>query len=156
MSGRVFPAKTSKPLTLPFTYAGTIYETKGGLKAGTGTTLYFRGGGLKTMGFEYVSPDEVTLGNDLQQQAYCHLLCGLLRCEEVEQVYGLFAYTVVEGLRMLEQVSCYYLIGCAPISWLSIPPHSEVKTELEFIIVGVASSGMEIYTYLHAQNYQQL
>ena len=53
-------------------------------------------------GFKPCSPHQVVLGSDCRQVMYCHLLCGLLFCREVEVVSAPFAYTLVEALRTFE------------------------------------------------------
>ena len=95
-------------MVMMFGYAGRQFETKSGLKAGTGSTNAYRSAALKNTSFmrsiETASPFDVVLGYDVQQQMYCHLLCGLYRCQEVEQIGAIFAYMIVEPFRLFERV----------------------------------------------------
>lgn len=106
---RAFPRKREgKPVMMSFQYAGRQFETKTGLKVGTGTTNFYRSEAYKKgkqfRPFEVATPDAVVLGYDVPQQMYCHLLCGLYRCQDVETIGAIFAYMLVEPFRLLEHV----------------------------------------------------
>ncbi|KAI5077191.1 hypothetical protein GOP47_0007015 [Adiantum capillus-veneris] len=47
-------------------------------------------------------PDEVVFASSFEQGVYCHLLCALVHRDDVEVLTAIFAYTLVEALRMLE------------------------------------------------------
>lgn len=90
-----------------FSYAGRQFETKSGLKTGTGTTVFYRSEAFKNaknMPFAMSSPKGVVLGYNVPQQMYCHLLCGLYLSQDVEQMRAIFAYMIVEPFRLLERV----------------------------------------------------
>lgn len=105
---RAFPRKhEGPPVVMSFQYAGRQFDTKSGLKAGTGTTNFYRSAAFKnakSAPFSATSPVDIVLGYDVPQQMYCHLLCGLYRCQEVEQMSAIFAYMIVEPFRLLERV----------------------------------------------------
>ncbi|XP_018486140.2 4-substituted benzoates-glutamate ligase GH3.12-like isoform X2 [Raphanus sativus] len=50
----------------------------------------------------FTSPDEVILCVDNKQSMYCHLLCGLVRREEVVSLVATFASGVVQAITFLE------------------------------------------------------
>lgn len=108
---RAFPRKhEGPPVVMSFQYAGRQFDTKSGLKAGTGTTNFYRSAAFKnakSAPFSATSPVDIVLGYDVPQQMYCHLLCGLYRCQEVEQMSAIFAYMIVEPFRLLERVPFY-------------------------------------------------
>ncbi|XP_021612076.1 jasmonoyl--L-amino acid synthetase JAR6 isoform X2 [Manihot esculenta] len=103
---REFPTGDGKALL--FNFSSKQYKTKGGLAAGTATTNLFRSphykNALQTMEFNCCSPDEVIFGSDFHQSLYCHLLCGLIHCEEIQFVFSIFAHSIVLAFRTFEQV----------------------------------------------------
>jgi hypothetical protein len=107
---RAYPRrlKTEKPMVMTFTYAGRQFDTKSGLKAGTGTTIFLRSDAFikaTNTPFAMASPKGVVLGHSVPQQMYCHLLCGLYHSQQVETIGAIFAYMIVEPFRLLERVS---------------------------------------------------
>ncbi|XP_010555002.1 PREDICTED: 4-substituted benzoates-glutamate ligase GH3.12-like [Tarenaya hassleriana] len=50
----------------------------------------------------YTSPDDVIFCPDSRQSLYCHLLCGLVRRDEVVRVGSFFASVLVRALKFLE------------------------------------------------------
>jgi len=107
---RAYPRRldSEKPQLMMFAYADRQFETKSGLKAGTGSTVFYRSEAFKSnaknMPFAMTSPTGVVLACNVPQQMYCHLLCGLYRSRDVEQVGAIFAYMIVEPFRLLERV----------------------------------------------------
>ncbi|KAJ7518084.1 hypothetical protein O6H91_21G054500 [Diphasiastrum complanatum] len=100
---RFFPTKAF-PTVLSFVYAGKQFETKSGLKLGSGSTNFFRSEAFKkSRRFTYTSPDEIILGYDVRESMYCHLVCGLIRRDNVEFISSTFAFGLIEALRMLEE-----------------------------------------------------
>ncbi|XP_044503115.1 jasmonoyl--L-amino acid synthetase JAR4-like [Mangifera indica] len=101
-----FPIGNGK--ALQFIYGSRQFITKGGLNAGTATTNVYRNSqfksGMKAMLSQCCSPDEVIFGPDYQQSLYCHLLCGLISCEEIQLVFSTFAHSIVHAFRTFEQV----------------------------------------------------
>ncbi|EFJ20685.1 hypothetical protein SELMODRAFT_233086 [Selaginella moellendorffii] len=75
---------------LAFWFASKQSLTKGGFKAETVTTS-----GLNSAHFKRAAASFCL---------YCHLLCGLLRREEVTVVISAFAFALTEAFRVLEQV----------------------------------------------------
>lgn len=103
---REFPVGNGKELQ--FTYKSKQFKTKGGLVAAAFTTNC-------TTIPEYMikmtaihsrscSPEEVIRGEDFHQSLYCHLLCGLIICDEIESISSLFAHNLVLPFRKFEQV----------------------------------------------------
>ncbi|KAK4723719.1 hypothetical protein R3W88_026498 [Solanum pinnatisectum] len=103
---REFPIGNGK--ALQFIYSSKQFKTKGGLAAGTATTNVYRNAQfkktMKAMSTPVCSPDEVIFGPDFQQSLYCHLLCGLIFCDEVQVVSSTFAHSIVHAFRTFEQV----------------------------------------------------
>ncbi|KAJ0112492.1 hypothetical protein Patl1_00570 [Pistacia atlantica] len=101
-----FPIGNGK--ALQFIYSSRQFITKGGLSAGTATTNVYRNAqfksGMKAMQSQCCSPDEVIFGSDYQQSLYCHLLCGLIFCEEIQLVFSTFAHSIVHAFRTFEVV----------------------------------------------------
>ncbi|ESQ30653.1 hypothetical protein EUTSA_v10012101mg [Eutrema salsugineum] len=50
----------------------------------------------------FTSPDEVTSCPDNKQAMYCHLLCGLVKRDEVVSVAAVFAFSLVGAINFLE------------------------------------------------------
>ncbi|XP_043694673.1 jasmonoyl--L-amino acid synthetase JAR4-like [Telopea speciosissima] len=103
---REFPVVNGK--ALQFIYSSKQFKTKGGLAAGTATTNVFRGSNfkntMKSIKSLSCSPDEVVFGPDFHQSLYCHLLCGLIFCDEVQTVSSTFAYSIIYAFRTFERV----------------------------------------------------
>ncbi|KAA8520721.1 hypothetical protein F0562_015007 [Nyssa sinensis] len=94
--------------SLQFIYGSKQFKTKGGLAAGTATTNLYRSSQFKNTLYAVqctcCSPDEVIFGPDFHQSLYCHLLCGLLYCDEIQVVSSTFAHSIVHAFRAFEQV----------------------------------------------------
>lgn len=90
--------------TLYFVYAGKLFTTRGGLKAGSGSTHHLRSGALLKNLPQWTSPMGVVLGPNVRQSMYCHLLCGLLQATEVTVISSFLAYGITEAFRLLEEV----------------------------------------------------
>ncbi|KAI8027839.1 Jasmonoyl--L-amino acid synthetase JAR6 [Camellia lanceoleosa] len=103
---REFPIGNGK--ALQFIYSSKQFKTKGGLAAGTATTNVYRSlqfkNTMKAMQSPCCSPDEVIFGPDFHQSLYCHLLSGLIYCDEVQVVSSTFAHSIVHSFRTFEQV----------------------------------------------------
>ncbi|XP_031127272.1 jasmonoyl--L-amino acid synthetase JAR4 [Ipomoea triloba] len=103
---RDFPIGKGK--ALQFIYSSKQFKTKGGLAAGTATTNVYRNQlfskTMKAMNTPCCSPDEVIFGPDFHQSLYCHLLCGLIFCKEVQVVSSTFAHSIIHAFRTFEQV----------------------------------------------------
>lgn len=95
-------------MALQFIYSSKQFETKGGLAAGTATTNVYRSlqfkNTMKAMQTPCCSPDEVIFGPDFQQSLYCHLLSGLIFCNDVQLVGSAFAHSIIYAFRTFEQV----------------------------------------------------
>lgn len=103
---REFPVEKGK--ALQFIYSSRQFTTKGGLTATTATTNVYRSEAFKAtmrdVQSQCCSPDEVIFGADFAQSLYCHLLCGLLRADEVQMVSATFAHSVVLAFQTFERV----------------------------------------------------
>ncbi|XP_044503739.1 jasmonoyl--L-amino acid synthetase JAR6-like [Mangifera indica] len=101
-----FPIGNGK--ALQFIYSSRQFITKGGLNAVTATTNIYRNLQFKSLMKAILSrccsPDEVIFGPDYQQSLYCHLLCGLISCEEIQLVFSTFAHSIVHAFRTFELV----------------------------------------------------
>lgn len=106
MTCREFPLGNGK--ALQFIYGRSPVMTKGGLRVGPATAHVYGNSkfksGMKSMQTPYCSPDEVIFGPDYQQSLYCHLLCGLIFCEEIQLVSSTFAHGIVQAFRTFELV----------------------------------------------------
>ncbi|MED6160714.1 Jasmonoyl--L-amino acid synthetase jar6 [Stylosanthes scabra] len=101
-----FPITSGKALS--FIYSSKQFKTKGGLAAGTATTNLFRNSRyiqqMQALKSQCCSPEEVIFGPDFHQSLYCHLLCGLIFCDEVQLVSSTFAHSIVHAFRTFEQL----------------------------------------------------
>src|SRR5689334_8258778 len=80
-----------------------IYNTPSGLPIATSLTSFLRSDYFKKRPLNlYTSPDEVTLCPIYKQNLYCHLLCGLVRRDEVVSMFSSFACNMVAAIRFLE------------------------------------------------------
>lgn len=88
-----------------FLYAGEVRKTKGGYEAMAATAWGIRSSGIRGASpvmSACVSPAEVILGADHQQQMYCHLLCGLRRWDAVDCIRAPYAAALARALRLLQ------------------------------------------------------
>ncbi|RWR93191.1 GH3 auxin-responsive promoter [Cinnamomum micranthum f. kanehirae] len=103
---REFPLENGK--ALQFIFGSKQFKTKGGLPASTATTNVYRSEQfkitMKDIQSQCCSPDEVIFGTDFSQSLYCHLLCGLIYCDEVQHISSTFAHTIVRAFQTFEQV----------------------------------------------------
>ncbi|EFJ32740.1 hypothetical protein SELMODRAFT_85812 [Selaginella moellendorffii] len=89
---------------LAFWFASKQSLTKGGFKAETVTTSGLNSAHFKRAAASFVTPHKIFQSTSMYQCLYCHLLCGLLRREEVTVVISAFAFALTEAFRVLEQV----------------------------------------------------
>eukprot|EP00268_Persea_americana_P035074 TRINITY_DN34624_c0_g1_i4.p1 TRINITY_DN34624_c0_g1~~TRINITY_DN34624_c0_g1_i4.p1 ORF type:complete len:587 (-),score=91.98 TRINITY_DN34624_c0_g1_i4:52-1812(-) len=103
---REFPVENGK--ALQFIFGSKQFKTRGGLAASTATTNVYSSEQfkitMKDIQSQCCSPDEVIFGTDFSQSLYCHLLCGLIYCDEVQLISSTFAHTIVRALQTFEQV----------------------------------------------------
>ncbi|KAH9296800.1 hypothetical protein KI387_028482, partial [Taxus chinensis] len=88
--------------SLSFMYAGKVMETKGGVKAMAATAYGMRNPQDQNVISMYISPPQVFLGTDIQQQLYCHLLCGLRVAEAIDSIKAPYAHGLLKAFRFLE------------------------------------------------------
>ncbi|KAF0933870.1 hypothetical protein E2562_019317 [Oryza meyeriana var. granulata] len=103
---RLFPPRPAVSKALWFLYGGDVTKTKGGYEAMAATAW-----GILSSGHQEgaspvltacVSPAEVILGANHQQQMYCHLLYGLRRRDALDCICALYAAGLVRALRLLQ------------------------------------------------------
>ncbi|EEC78502.1 hypothetical protein OsI_18426 [Oryza sativa Indica Group] len=102
---RLFPPRPAVSKALWFLYAGEVRKTKGGYEAMAATAWGIRSSGIRGASpvmSACVSPAEVILGADHQQQMYCHLLCGLRRWDAVDCIRAPYAAALARALRLLQ------------------------------------------------------
>ncbi|KAA8550916.1 hypothetical protein F0562_002600 [Nyssa sinensis] len=101
---RLFPPRPSINKFLWFLYAGNVTSTKSGYKAMAASSYPMHSNNSNTSHFlsMCVSPREVIVGSDVQQQMYCHLLCGLRQWELVDGVLTPYAVGLVRAFNLLE------------------------------------------------------
>ena len=90
--------------SLSFTYAGKVFTNKKGIKFGASSSLFLRDENRPNNWPNSTSPIDVVLGPNVRESMYCHLLCGLIRAEEVRVISSIFAYGITEAFRLLEEV----------------------------------------------------
>ncbi|XP_019197527.1 PREDICTED: probable indole-3-acetic acid-amido synthetase GH3.6 [Ipomoea nil] len=104
--GRLFPPRPSANKALWFLYAGNVAETKGGYKAMAATSSPLhndpKGSSSSRLLSACVSPREVILGTDVEQQMYCHLLCGLRNSDLIHSIRAPYASGLARAFRLLE------------------------------------------------------
>nr|DAD20850.1 TPA_asm: hypothetical protein HUJ06_022313 [Nelumbo nucifera] len=133
---RVYPT-TAGGRILEFIYSSKQFKTKGGLTAGTATTHYYASEEFKikqkkTKTFT-CSPKEVISGGDYKQSTYCHLLLGLVFCDEVEFITSTFAYSIVQAFTAFEEIwkdICKDIKEGTLSSRITIPSMRKAVTEL--------------------------
>ncbi|KAJ8622585.1 hypothetical protein MRB53_031114 [Persea americana] len=101
---RLFPPRASINKILWFLYAGNVAETKGGVKVMAASAYPFQNRGPSTSRLlaMCVSPQQVILGSDTQQQMYCHLLCGLRKFDSIDGIRAPYAAGLIRAMRLLE------------------------------------------------------
>lgn len=101
---RLFPPRPSVDKLLWFMYAGNVTDTRGGYKAMAASAFPFHSNKSNLSHFLSMSvcPKEVILGSDVEQQMYCHLLCGLRHSNAVDGIGAPYATGLVRAIRLLE------------------------------------------------------
>ncbi|CAL5433103.1 unnamed protein product [Camellia sinensis] len=101
---RLFPPRPFVNKILWFMYAGDVKNTKGGYKAMAASAFPFQSNNPNASRFlsMSVSPKEVILGSDVEQQMYCHLLCGLRHSDLVDGIRAPYAAGLVRAICLLE------------------------------------------------------
>ncbi|KAL0435796.1 UNVERIFIED_CONTAM: putative indole-3-acetic acid-amido synthetase GH3.6 [Sesamum radiatum] len=101
---RSFPPRSSANKVLGFLYAGNVTHTKGGFMAMAATAfpLYSNNPNASRFLSGYVSPKEVFLGTDVNQQMYCHLLCGLRHFDLIDGIGAPYAAGLTKAFALLE------------------------------------------------------
>ncbi|CAL5433109.1 unnamed protein product [Camellia sinensis] len=101
---RLFPPRPFVNKILWFMYAGDVKNTKGGYKAMAVSAFPFQSNNPNASRFLFmsVSPKEVILGSDVEQQMYCHLLCGLRHSDLVDGIGAPYAAGLVRAICLLE------------------------------------------------------
>ncbi|KAL7198837.1 hypothetical protein ACSBR2_021186 [Camellia fascicularis] len=101
---RLFPPRLFVNKILWFMYAGDVKNTKGGYKAMAVSAFPFQSNNPNASRFLSisVSPKEVILGSDVEQQMYCHLLCGLRHSDLVDGIGAPYAAGLVRAICLLE------------------------------------------------------
>ncbi|PIN26074.1 hypothetical protein CDL12_01179 [Handroanthus impetiginosus] len=101
---RLFQPRSSSNKVLGFIYGGNVTQTKGGFKAMAATAfpLYNNNANASRFLSVYVSPKEVILGSNINQQMYCHLLCGLRHFELIDGISAPYAAGLIKAFGLLE------------------------------------------------------
>lgn len=101
---RLFPPRPLVHKYLWFMYAGNVTNTKGGFKAMAASAFPFHSSKSNPSHFLTMSgsPKEVILGSDVEQQMYCHLLCGLRHSNLVDGIRAPYATGLVRAICVLE------------------------------------------------------
>ncbi|KAI3991476.1 hypothetical protein MKX01_006778 [Papaver californicum] len=82
------------------------------------------------------SPQEVISGGDYKESTYCHLLLGLIFCDQVEFITSIFAYSIVQAFTTFEEVwECIVQdIGEGTLNSIKVTSNKMRKAVLEIII----------------------
>lgn len=88
-----------KGVHIVFTRPSSI--TPSGLPASYASTFFFKSDYFRANN-PFTSPVEVIFCPDNKQTLYCHLLCGLVKKDEVTRVGAVFASVLVQGIIFLE------------------------------------------------------
>ncbi|MQL76244.1 hypothetical protein Taro_008645 [Colocasia esculenta] len=103
---RMMPPRPTINKILWFIYAGNVTETRSGLKAMAASAYPFHSGGPNPPPSPVlsmcISPKQVILGTDTQEQSYCHLLCGLSNRHVIDAIRAPYAAGLVRAIRLLE------------------------------------------------------
>ncbi|CAK9151006.1 unnamed protein product [Ilex paraguariensis] len=104
MLRRLFPPRPSVHKNLLFFYAGNVTNTKGGYQAmaASAFSMHNKNSNPFRLLSIVVSPKEVILGSDVQQQMYCHLLCGLRHSNIVDGIQAPYASGLIRAFSLLE------------------------------------------------------
>ncbi|CAA7048196.1 unnamed protein product [Microthlaspi erraticum] len=89
--------------SITFLNMGLLSATPFGLPIASAVTNFLMSDSFKKWSSKrYASPDEVMFCADSKQSMYCHLLCALVRREEVVSVSVPFASALVQAIKFLE------------------------------------------------------
>ncbi|KAG8389398.1 hypothetical protein BUALT_Bualt02G0225100 [Buddleja alternifolia] len=101
---RSFPPRSSVNKVLGFLYAGNVTKTKGGCMAMAATAFPFFSNNPNVSRFlsSFASPKEVILGTDVNEQMYCHLLCGFRHCDLIDGIGAPYAAGLIKAFTLLE------------------------------------------------------
>ncbi|KDP21524.1 hypothetical protein JCGZ_21995 [Jatropha curcas] len=101
---RLFPPKPEVNKILWFLYVDVTTTTRGGFKVMAASTYPFS----KTSEVNWsqvlpcISPPEVLLGTDIENQMYCHLLCALRNSDLIDGIRAPYAIGIVKAFSLLE------------------------------------------------------
>uniref|UniRef100_A0A1D1YDG0 Putative indole-3-acetic acid-amido synthetase GH3.6 n=1 Tax=Anthurium amnicola TaxID=1678845 RepID=A0A1D1YDG0_9ARAE len=103
---RLVPPRPTINRILWFLYAGNVSVTRAGFKVMAASAFPFHSRGPNPspspMFSLCVSPQQVIMGTDTQQQTYCHLLCGLRNWHLIDGIRAPYAAGLVRAFRLLE------------------------------------------------------
>ncbi|XP_021730857.1 probable indole-3-acetic acid-amido synthetase GH3.6 [Chenopodium quinoa] len=101
---RLFPPRPSVNKSLWFLYAGNITITKSGFKAMAASSIPLSSSKESQSQFlsTCIAPAEVVKGSNLQQQMYCHLLCGLRKFEVIDSIRAPYAIALIKAFSLLQ------------------------------------------------------
>lgn len=101
---RFFPPRSSANKVLGFIYAGNVTQTSGGFMAMAATAFPLYSNNPNALRFlsVFVSPKDVILGTDVNQQMYCHLLCALRHFDVIDGITAPYAAGLIKALTLLE------------------------------------------------------
>ncbi|XP_057535068.1 probable indole-3-acetic acid-amido synthetase GH3.6 [Amaranthus tricolor] len=100
---RLFPQRPTVNKSLWFIYAGNVTVTKSGFKAMPASSVPLSGNKETQSQFlsTCIAPAEVVKGSNLQQQMYCHLLCGLSKFEIIDSIRAPYAIGLIKAFSLL-------------------------------------------------------
>ncbi|KAK6937471.1 GH3 family [Dillenia turbinata] len=99
---RLFPPRDRINKIMWFLYGGDVKVTKGGYKAMAASTFPFHNNTANPLLSICVSPREVILGSNVEQQMYCHLICGLRNFDVVYGIRAPYAAGLIRAFSLLE------------------------------------------------------
>ena len=103
LSYRLFPPRPSVNKVLWFIYADNITTTKGGFKVMAASSYPMHSSKANWSQLASCSsPREVILGSNIEQQMYCHLLCGLRNSDSVDGIRAPYAISLINVFSLLE------------------------------------------------------
>lgn len=100
----MFPPKHDVNKILCFIYADNITTTKSGFKVMAASAFPLQGSRNKNWSqlSRFSSPREVIIGSNMQQQIYCHLLCGLRNSEIIDGIITPYGIGLIRVFSLLE------------------------------------------------------
>lgn len=101
---RMFPPRPNVNKTLWFLYADKITTTtKRGLKVMAASSYSLQTGKVTPQQLAtFSSPLEVIIGSNVEQQMYCHLLCGLRNLDVIDGISTPYAIGLIKAFSFLE------------------------------------------------------